>query len=140
MYIELHSFVDTCVNGVAACVYGVNCQTFGTNRGLITARSRLTEQGLTILQMEQVAGHMAVNLVANVRNELDGLPISSTHCWLDSSVALYRIWGQGEYKQFVANHVKKIRSHKGVTWHFVPTVDKPANLGSHGGCLDGSRL
>lgn len=48
--------------------------------------------------------------------------------------------GKGEYKQFVANHVKKINSHKGVTWHFVPTVDKPANLGSRGGCLDGSRF
>lgn len=140
MYIELHSFVDACANGVSACVYGVICQTSGTNQGLIAARSRLAKQGLTILQMEQVAGHMAVNLVANVRNALDGLPISNTHCWLDSSVTLYRIRGQGEHKHFVANHVKKISNHKGVTWHFVPTVDRPATLGSHGGCLDGSRL
>lgn len=94
MYIELHSFVDTCANGVAACVYGVTCQTSGTNQGLIAARSRLAKQGLTIPQMEQVAGHMTVKFVANVRNALNGLPISSTHCWLDSSVALYRIRGR----------------------------------------------
>ena len=63
-------------------------------------------------------------------NALDGLPISSTHCWLDSSVALYWIRRQGEYKQFVANCVEKIYSHEGVTWHYVPTEDNPANLGS----------
>jgi len=66
LHIELHSFVDACANG-AACVYGVICQTSGTYQGLIAARSRLAKQGLTIPQMELVAGHMAVNLVANVQ-------------------------------------------------------------------------
>ena len=83
---------------------------------------------------------MAVNLVANVRNALDGLSISSTHCWLDSSVALYWIRGPGEYKQFVANLVEKINSHGGVTWRYVPTEDNPADLGSRGGRVNGSHL
>lgn len=123
-HIELHSFGDACANGVAACVYGVIRQASVTNQGLIGAGSRLSKQGLTIPRLELVAGHMAVNLVANVRNALDGLPISSTHCWLDSSVALYWIRGQGEFKQFVANRVKKINSHERVTWRYVPTVAK----------------
>lgn len=89
-YIELHSFGDACANGVAACIYGVIRQASGTNQGLIAARSRLSKQGLAIPRLDLVAGHMAVNLVANARNALDGLPISSTHCWLDSSVALRR--------------------------------------------------
>lgn len=63
------------------------------NQCLITARSRLSKQGLTIPRLELVAGHMAVNLVANVRDALDGLPISSTYCWLDGSVTLYWIRG-----------------------------------------------
>ena len=139
-HIELHSFGDACANGVAACVYGVVRQASGTNQGLIAARSRLAKQGLTIPRLELVAGHMAVNLVANVRNALDGLPISSTHCWLDSSVALYWIRGQGEYKQFVANRVEKINSHGGVTWRYVPTEDNPADLGSRGGHVNRSHL
>ena len=89
MKIELHAFGDACANGVAACIYAVVQQTSGTNQGLIAARSRLAKQGLTIPRLELVAGHMAVNLVANVRDALDGLPVTNTHCWLDSSVALY---------------------------------------------------
>ena len=77
-HIELHSFGDTCANGVAACIYGVIRQASGTNHGLIAARSRLSKQGLTIPRLELVPGHMAMNLLANVRDALDGLPISST--------------------------------------------------------------
>ena len=139
-YIELHSFGDACANGVATCVYGVVRQTSGTNQGLIAARSRLAKQGLTIPRLELVVGHMAVNLVANVRNALDGLPISSTHCWLDSSVAFYRIRGQVEYRQFVANRVEKINSHKRLTWRYVLTEDNPADLGCRGGRVNGSHL
>ena len=111
--IDLHSFGDVCAHGVAACIYAVIWQASGTNQGLIAARSRLAKQGLTILQLELVAGHMAVNLVDNVRDALDGLHVRSTHCWLDSSVALCWIQGQGGHKQFVANRVQKINSQIG---------------------------
>ena len=79
---------------------------------------------------------MAVNLVDNVRDVLDGLPVRSTHCWLNSSVALYWIQGQGEYKQFVENRVQKIHSHKEVAWRYVPTADNPADLASRGGHVE----
>ena len=111
--IDLHSFGDAFANGVAACVYAVIRQASGTNQGLIAARSRLSKEGLTIPRLELVAGHMAVNLVDNVRDALDGLPVRSTHCWLDSSVALYWIRGKGEYKQFVANRVQNKQSQRG---------------------------
>jgi len=84
--IDLHSFGDACANGVAVAVVR---QASGTNPGLIAARSRLPKQGLTIPRLELVAGYMAVNLVGNVRDALDGPPVRSTHCWLESSVALY---------------------------------------------------
>lgn len=83
---------------------------------------------------------MAVNLVDNVRDALDGLPVRSTHCWLDSSVALYWIRGQGEYKQFMANRVQKINSHKEVTWRYVPTAENPIDLASHGGHVEKADL
>ena len=134
--IELHSFGDASANGVAACVYNVVRQAARTNQGLIAARSRLSKQGLTIPRLELVAGHMAVNLITNVREALKGLPLTSMHCWLDSSVALYWIRGQGEHKQFVSNRVQKINSHHGVTWRYVPTSENPADLGSRGGRVE----
>ena len=94
--IELHSFGDASANGVAACVYAVVCQAAGTNQGLIAARSRLSKQGLTIPPLELVAGHMDVNLIINMREALEGLPLNGMHCGLDSSVALHWIRGQGE--------------------------------------------
>ena len=138
--IDLHSFGDACSNGVAACNYAVIRQASGTKQGLIAARSRLSKQELTIPRLELVSGHMAVNLVDNVKDALDGLPVRSTHCWLDSSVALYWIRGQGEYKQFVANRVQKINSHKEVTWRYVPTAENPTDLASHGGHVEKADL
>ena len=83
---------------------------------------------------------MAVNLFTNVRDALDGLPVHNTHCWLDSSVALYWIRGQGEYKQFVSNCVQKINSHQGEMWRHVPTADNAASLRSHRGQMKGADL
>ena len=87
---------------------------------------------LTIPRLELVAGHMAVNLVTNVRAALDTYQVN-THCWLDSTVALYWINGQGDYRQFVANRVQKIQQHAQVTWDHVPTKENPADLGTRGG-------
>ena len=134
--IELHSSGDASANGVAACVYAVVRQVAGINQGLFAARSRLSKQGLTIPRLELVGGHMAVNLITNVREALEGLPLTSMHCWLDSLVALYWIRGQGEHKQFVSNRGQKINSHHGVTWRYVPTAENPADLGSRGGRLE----
>jgi len=106
----------------------------------MAARSRLSKQGLTIPRLELVAGHMAVNLVANVRDALGGLPVNSMHCWLAGSVALYWIRGQGEYKQLLSNRVQKINSQEGLAWRYVPTADNPADLGSHGGHVQGADL
>ena len=78
---------------------------------------------------------MAVNLLSNVQDALQGFPVSSLHCWLDSRVALHWILGGGDYKQFVANRVRKIREHVEVIWRHVPTGDNPADLASRGGLV-----
>ena len=44
----------------------------------------------------------------NVRNALKDLPEPTIYGWLDSTVALHWILGNGLYRQFVANRVQKI--------------------------------
>ena len=78
---------------------------------------------------------MAVNLITNVANAVGKERITEQHCWLDSTAALYWIKGAGDYRQFVANRVAKIRSHTSVKWHHVPTDQNPVDLGSRGGQL-----
>ena len=106
--VELHGFGDGSKEGVGAAVYTVVRQHSGTTNRLLAAKARLAKKGLTITRLELIAAHMAANLIANVKNAFDGLPVSSTHCWLDSTVALHWIEGGGEYKQFVQNRVMKI--------------------------------
>ena len=82
---------------------------------------------------------MAMNLIANIQAALNFLP-HEMHCCLDSTIALYWITGQGEYRQFVSNRVHKIQQHNQARWHHVPTADNPANLGSRGGNAVDSHL
>ena len=108
--IELHAFGDASGKGVAAAVYAVVVQEKGVNQGLVASRARLAKKGLTIPQLELVSGHMAVNLLSNVNEALEGFPVTVKYCWLDSTVALHWIRRPGEYKQFVNNRVQKIRA------------------------------
>ena len=119
--IELHAFGDASGDGVSSAVYAVVRQPSGVSQGLVAAKSRLAKQGLTIPRLELVSAHMAANLISNVRNALDGFPITVVQCWLDSTVALHWINGRGEYKQFVANRIQKIKSNSGIQWRHVPT-------------------
>ena len=77
----------------------------GVNQELVAAQARLAKKGLTIPRLELVAGHMAVNLLTNVTEALEGFPLTTKYCWLDSTVALYGIKSPGEFKQFVSNRV-----------------------------------
>ena len=138
--LTLHAFGDASKMGVAAVVYAVIEQEQGMTQGLVCAKSRLAKRNLTIPRLELVAGHMAVNLVSNVEAAIGVEKVSSVHCWLDATVALYWINGQGEYRQFVANRVKKIQEHKRVKWHHVPTNENPADLGSRGGDVTNNEL
>ena len=76
---------------------------------------------------------MAINLIINVKQALEGMPVTQLHGWLDSLVVLHWLKGGGQYKQFVANRVSKVQSHPEVSWHHVPTEENPADLGSRGG-------
>ncbi len=118
--IELHGFGDASSQGMSAVVYAVVHQADKTTKGLVCSKSRVAKRNLTIPCLELIAGHMTVNFVTNVKATLSNYQIA-THCWLDSTVALYWIQGRGDYRQFVANRVSKIQQHDHVTWHHVPT-------------------
>ena len=129
--IDLHAFGDTSGAGTAAAVYAVVHQASGINQGLLAAKARLAKKGLTIPRLELVSGHMAANLVENVKNALHGQPVRSIHGWLDSTVALHWIkGGRSTYKQFVANRVNKIRDKDYIEWRHVGTDQNPADVGS----------
>lgn len=130
--VELHSFGDASERGVGAAVYAVVRQPSGNTQRLVVAKSRLAKQGLTIPRLELIAAHMATNLLINVRNALDNLPSTKVFGWLDSTVALHWIKGNGQYKQFVANRVAKIQLYKEIEWRYVPTDENPADLASRG--------
>ena len=110
----------------------------GTQQSLVTAKSRLAKQGLTIPRQELVCAHMTANLISNVKKALTGFPVEGVYDWLDSSVALHWIKGNGDYRQFVANRVKKIQQHSFIQWRYVRSDQNPANLGSRGGRADES--
>ena len=138
--VDLHCFGDASGKGVSAALYAVVSQPSGVAVGLVTAKSRLAKQGLSIPRLELVSGHMATNLIVNVRNALEGFPVGELHCWLDSTVALHWIRGTRVYKQFVSNRVLKIKEHSEVKWHHVGTRENPADLGSRSGSVQESKL
>lgn len=108
-------------------------QASSVNLGLLAAKSRLAKKGLTIPRLELVSAHMAANLVENVKNALEGQPVRSVHGWLDSTVALHWIRGEGSaYKQFVANRVNKIKDKAYIQWRHVGTDQNPADIGTRG--------
>lgn len=133
--VELHSFGDASGRGVGTAVYAVVRQPSGTTQRLVTAKARLAKQGLTIPRLELISAHMATNLVINVRNALDNVPAPKVYGWLDSTVALHWIKGNGQYKQFVANRVSKIHQHPEIEWRYIPTCENPADLASRGGSV-----
>ena len=94
--VSLHAFGDASKDGVAAAVYAVIEQENGTTQGLVCSKSRIAKRNLTIPRLELVSGHMAANLVTNVETAIGNEKVTSVHCWLDSTVALYWINGQGD--------------------------------------------
>ena len=130
--VELHTFGDASGSGISAVVYAVVKQPSGVSVGLVVAKSRLAKKNLTIPRLELVSGHMATNLVGNVRTAFSGYPVRAVFGWLDSLVALHWIKGGGTYKQFVSNRVRKINEKDFIVWRHVGTDHNPADRGSRG--------
>ena len=70
--IELHAFGDASGKGVRHCCVRRRQTTKHFKSRLVAAKARLAKQGLTIPRQELVSGHMAVNLLSNVQDSLQG--------------------------------------------------------------------
>eukprot|EP00112_Aurelia_sp_Birch-Aquarium-sp1_P007313 Seg1796.10 transcript_id=Seg1796.10/GoldUCD/mRNA.D3Y31 product="hypothetical protein" protein_id=Seg1796.10/GoldUCD/D3Y31 len=130
--VNLHVFGDTSGKGTSAVVYAVVHQDSGISQGLLAAKARLAKKNMSLPRLELISAHMAANLVENVKDALQGFPIGNVYGWLDSTVALHWIKGNGNYKQFVANRVKLIREKNYIVWRHVRTDENPADIGSRG--------
>ena len=137
---ELHAFGDASTIGVGAAVYSVVRQKSGVTQSLVSAKARLAKKDLTVPRSELVSAHMATNLVMNVKNALTELPEPAVYGWLDSTVALHWILGNGQYHQFVANRIQRIKEHPEVKWRYVPTLDNPGDIASRGGLVTNTEL
>ena len=94
--LELRAFGDVGKQGVGTAVYAVIQQSSGTTQSLVAARGRLAKQGLIVPRLELISAHMATNLVINLKKALNDLPSPRVYAWLDSTVALHWIGGNGE--------------------------------------------
>ena len=134
--IQLHGFGDASKYGCCVTIYVVASDGVETTQGLLTSKVRVAKKNLTILRLELISGHMVANMLDNIRSVLKRYPITSCHGWLDSTVALYWIQDHNQYKQFVANRVRKIREKKDISWKHVPTDQNPSDQGSRGAAAD----
>ena len=129
--IELHGFSDASGQGCSAVIYAVVKQERNTKQGILVSKSQLAKRDLTIPRLKLFSCHMVAHLLANTIKALEQFEIAGKYAWTDSSVCLYWIQGDGAYKQFVTNRVRKI-TEKGFEWRHVPTSDNPADIGSRG--------
>ena len=67
-------------------MYAIMQQPSGILKGLIASKSRIAKKGLAIPRLELVAGHKAAKLVHNVREALQGFPITNIYCWTASTL------------------------------------------------------
>ena len=75
----LHVFGDTSGKRTSAVVYAVVYQDSGISQGLLAAKARLAKKNMSIPHLELISAQMAANLVANVKDALQGLPIGAVY-------------------------------------------------------------
>ena len=121
-------------------MYSVVRQEDRITRTLVAEKARLAKRDLTVPRLKLVSAHMATNLVVNVKNALKDLPEPTVYSWLDSTVALHWILGNGLYRQFVTNRVQKIKQHPRIQWRHVSTTHNPTDLASRGGHVTNPEL
>ena len=100
------TFEDASTIGVGVAVYSVIHQKSGVTQSLVTAKARLAKKDLTIPRSELLSAHMATNLVLNMKNALTVLTEPAVYGWLDSTVPLHWILGNGQYHQYQHLEVK----------------------------------
>ena len=132
---QLHGFADASKKAYCAVVYLVCKSGQNSYTKLLCAKSRVAPlKQLSIPRLELMSARILATLMDTVIKALEfQLKVDSIHYWLDSKTALYWIFNNGEWKQFVQHRVNEIlRLSKKEGWGHVPGNENPADLGSRG--------
>ena len=75
-------------------------------------------------------------IASHIKCSLRKFNIREVYAWSDSTVSLYWLKDNGEYKVFVFNRVAKIKYKGFRNWKYVPSKQNSADLGSRGCDID----
>ena len=132
---QLHGFGDASKKAYSAVIYLVYETSKGIFTKLLCSKTRVAPlKSLTIPRLELMSARILAVLMNTVRSALSSqVKIDSVKYWLDSKTALYWIYNNGQWKQFVQHRVNEIlRLSRSDEWGHVSGVDNPADLGSRG--------
>ena len=132
---QLHGFGDASMKAYCAVVYLVYETTKGVHSKLLCSKTRVAPlKNLTIPRLELLSARILAALMDSVYKALSSqITIEKTKFWLDSKTALYWIYNQGEWKQWVQFRVSEIlKLTKKSDWGHVSGKENPADIGSRG--------
>ena len=130
--IELVVFCDASTVAIGAVGYLKVHYKDECRSGFVMAKSKLAPKPAhTIPRLELCAAVLAVEMAESISKEID-LPLDRTAFYSDSKVVLgYLNNTSRRFYTYVANRVNRIRqSTNPGQWHFVNSVDNPADLAS----------
>ena len=128
----IHGFSDASKKAIASAVYLVTCYgDMDSQSKLLVAKSRIAPKDTTIPLLELIGAHMLCRLLGHVRDTLADYPIGNP--WMGSSITvLFWLRDKGRGTQFVRNRTRAIQEKDFIMWHYVPTEQNPADMGSRG--------
>ena len=132
---QLHGFGNASKQVYCAVVYLVYVTTGGIHVSLLSSKTRVAPlKGLSIPRLELLSARILAVLMNTVHNALKTqIKIDSVRYWLDSVTALYWIFNNGEWKQWVQCRVTEIlKLTMKENWGHVEGTNNPADLGSRG--------
>ncbi len=131
----LHGFGDASKYVYCAMTFLVCHTTKGVYTRLLSAKTRVAPlKSLTIHKLELMSACILVTLMETVKKALSSqMSIDAIRYWLDSKTALFWIYNQGEWKNFVQHRVNEIRRlTRKEEWGHVAGVENPADIKSRG--------
>ena len=131
----LHGFGDASEYAYCAMIFLVCETTKGIYVKLLCTKTRVAPlKSLSIPRLELMSARILVTLMDTVKNALSSqVKIDSVKFWLDSKTALFWIYNQGEWKNFVQHRVNEIlRLTRKEDWGHVAGKENPADIGSRG--------
>ena len=132
---QLHGFADASKKAYCAMVFFVCETTQGTHTSLLCAKTRVAPlKQLTIPLLELMSARILATLMDTmVKALVSQFKVNEVKYWLDSKTALYWIYNNGEWKQFVQHRVNKILAlSRTDDWGHVPRIENPADIRPRG--------